>query len=447
MITRCKSATRKKKRMPGPLVPVLILAALLSGCTRAAPEVAPPEKLVVPVSHPEQREVTDYVEFTGRTDAVEAVDVRARVTGYLTQIYFREGSEVKKGDLLFEIDPRPYKAQLDNALSQVSLNEAQLKLASATYARDRVAGTAAVSAQQLDQDMAAVEEARARIKAAQASLEVYQLNLAFTKVTSPIAGMVSRYYLTTGNLVNQDQTLLTTVVSLDPIYTYFDMDEPTLLKIRRAISVGRVKRRQPGQMDSPQFVASSVSFGAFLPGTGPLALASVFRTGLGEEIPIYMGLQGEDDYPHKGTLNFVNNQVNPSTGSISVRGVFANPKLKGGVRLLSPGMFARIQLPIGPPHPALLVIDRAIGSDQGLKFVYVLDKDHKVQQRRVTTGALQPDGLRVIEPSDNPEEGLQPDDWIVVGAILQVRPRMVVQPEYLKTMPRLGTTVEEKGTR
>jgi multidrug efflux system membrane fusion protein len=426
---------------------VLILAGLQSGCRRGGSEVAPPEPLVVPVAHPVQREVTDYVDFTGRTDAVEAVDIRARVTGYLTQIYFREGSEVKKGDLLFEIDPRPYKAQLDYAASQVSLNEAQLKLATATYARDRVAGPAAVSAQQLDQDLAAVEEARARIKAAQASLEVYRLNLDFTKVISPISGMVSRYYLTTGNLVSQDQTLLTTVVSLDPIYAYFDMDEPTLLNIRRAISSGRIKRRQLPQWDSPLFVAGSIGLGVSLPGSGPLPLTAAFRVGLGEEIPIYMGLQGEEEYPHEGTLNFVNNQVNPSTGSISVRGVFRNPKLKGGIRLLSPGMFVRIRLPIGQPHKALLVIDRAIGSEQGLKFVYVLDKNNKIRQRRVTTGALQPDGLRVIEPSSNPNEGIQPNDWIVVGAILQVRPRMTVRPERLKAMPTLGAATEEKGSR
>ena len=136
-----------------------------------------------------------------------------------------------------------------------------------------------------------------------------------------------------------------------------------------------------------------------------------------------MGLQGEDGFPHAGTINFVNNQVNPTTGSILVRGVFPNPMPKGGHRLLSPGMFVRIRLPIGQPHPALLVIDRAVGSDQGLKYVYVLDAENKVQYRRVTTGALQDDGLRVIE------QGLKPDDWVVVGGLQQVRPRMTVRPE------------------
>jgi multidrug efflux system membrane fusion protein len=373
---------------------------MLIGCAKKPAEVAPAEPPAVPVSKPVQREVTDYMDFTGRTEAVESVDIRPRVTGYLVKIPFKEGSEVKTGDLLFEIDPRPYQAQLDQALAQVNLYQAQLELARTTYARDRAisasGGAGAVSQQQLDQDRASVDEAAARVKAYQASVEVYKLNLAFTKVTSPITGQASRYYLTLGNLANQDQTLLTTVVSLDPIYAYFDVDEPTVLRIRRAINEGRIKLPQPGA-----------------------------------EIPVFLGLQGEDGYPHRGNINFVNNQVNPTTGSISVRGAFPNPKPESGARLLSPGMFVRTHLPIGQPHPALLVIDRAIASDQGLKYVYVVDADHKAQYRRVSTGALQEDGLRVIA------EGLKPDDWVVVGGLQQVRPRMQVQTQEVP-MPTLG---------
>ena len=222
---------------------------------------------------------------------------------------------------------------------------------------------------------------------AKAALEVYNLNITFTKVTSPIDGQVSRYYLTVGNLVNQDQTLLTTVVSLDPMYVYFDMDEPTLLRIRKARSAGAIKPAPDGQL------------------------------------PVLMGLQGEDGYPHHGTINFVNNQVNPATGSIAVRGVFPNPKLDGGTRLLSPGMFVRVRLPIGRPHQALLVIDRAIGFDQGLKYIDVVDAQNKVQYRRVTTGALQEDGLRVVS------QGLNAKDRVLIGGLQQVRPHMVIQPE------------------
>jgi multidrug efflux system membrane fusion protein len=379
----------------------LAVAIVLAGCTRPAPQVAPAEPPAVPVSQPVQREVTDYVDFTGRTEAKDAVDIRPRVTGYLTKVAFTEGKDVKTGDLLFEIDPRPYKAQLDQALGQVNLYQAQLQLAKTTYARDqaiaRAGGAGAVSQQQLDQDQAAVDEAEARVKAFQASLEVYRLNLEFTQVKSPINGQASRYYLTVGNLVNQDQTLLTTVVSLDPMYAYFDMDEPTLLRIKRAVNEGRIKLPAPNA-----------------------------------DIPVYLGLQIEEGYPHRGSINFVNNQVNPTTGSISVRGEFPNPRPEGGARLLTPGMFVRIRLPIGEPHQTLLVIDRAIGSDQGLKYVYVLDAENKAQYRRVTTGALQEDGLRVIT------DGLKPGEWVVGGGLQQVRPRMTVQPDRI-AMPSLAS--------
>jgi membrane fusion protein, multidrug efflux system len=221
------------------------LLTAISGCQRPSGRVAPAELPVVPVSKPVEREVTDYVDYTGRTDAVESVGIRARVTGYVERIPFKEGAEIKKDDVLFEIDPRPYKAQLDQAKGQVDLNKASLKLAQVTYERDvPLVAKAAVTQQQLDQDKAAVDEAEARVKAAQAAVEVYKLNLEFTQVKSPINGMVSRYYYTPGNLVIQDQTLLTAVVSLDPMYAYFDMDEPTLLRVKRAINEGRIKLPQ-----------------------------------------------------------------------------------------------------------------------------------------------------------------------------------------------------------
>jgi RND family efflux transporter MFP subunit len=372
-------------------VSFLALAVLLVGCRPNQGQPPPPAKLVVPVSHPLSREVTDYVEYTGRTDAVESVGIRARVTGYLVRMPFKEGVEVKKGDLLFEIDPRPYQAQFDQAESQVKVIEAQLKLAEVLFERSRsLVQKNAASQQEVDQNKAAVDEAIARVNAAKASLEVYRLNLSFTKVTSPIDGQVSRYYYTLGNLINQDQTLLTTVVSVDPMYAYFDMDERTVLRIRTAINEGRVKMRSDTH-----------------------------------EIPVLMALEGEDGYPHHGTLDFVNNVVNPSTGTVAVRGVFKNPKPENGRRLFSPGMFVRIRLPIGEPHPALLVVDRALGSDQGLKYLYVVDAEHKVQYRRVKTGLLQDDGLRVIE------EGVKPDDWVVVGGLQSLRPRSEVDTEQI----------------
>src|SRR5262245_32574605 len=369
----------------------------LAGCRKgpaAAPPSAPP---AIPLSQPVRRVVADYVEYTGRTDAVQSVGVRARVTGYLLEVPFKEGAEVKKGDRLFEIDPRPYQAVVDQATAQVALSEALLKYARASRERVQVTYEKGVgSKQDLDQAVAYEEEIAAQIRANKASLEAAQLNLDFTHVASPIDGQISRYYYTPGNLVNQDQTLLTTVVSVDPMYVYFDMDERTVLRLRTAINAGKIK------------------------------LTS------GADLPVAMAVEGEEGYPHAGTIDFANNVVNPSTATLAVRGVFPNPKPPNGRRLLSPGMFVRVRLPISDPHPALLVVDRAIGSDQGLKYVYVIDAEKKVRYRRVTTGALEDDGLRVIE------EGLEPGELVAVGAIQQLRPGMEVDPEE-HPMPVPGT--------
>jgi multidrug efflux system membrane fusion protein len=382
----------------------LLLAGVVAGCSRPAPQAAPAQPPSIPVSRPVVREVTEYVDFTGRTEAIQSVDVRPRTTGYLVEIPFKEGSEVRKGDMLFVIDPRPYQAQYDQAQGLVNLYSAQLKLARTTYARDRAINNitpGSISRQQLDQDQAAVEEAQARVDAYQKNLEVYRLNQEFTRVVSPIDGMVSRYYLTVGNLVNQDQTLLTTVVSLDPVYGYFDVDEPTVLRVRKAINEGRVKSRASGN-----------------------------------RLTVLMGLQGEEGFPHEGEVDFVNNQLNPTTGSILLRGVFPNPKPPKGVRLISPGMFVRIRLPIGQPHPATLVIDRAVLSDHGLKYVYVVDAENTVQYRRVTTGPLQDDGLRVIS------EGLKPEEWVVVAGLQQVHSHDRIAPEQMP-MPTIGQPGED----
>ncbi|QEH38206.1 Toluene efflux pump periplasmic linker protein TtgD precursor [Aquisphaera giovannonii] len=377
----------------------LVLAVAAPGCARRAPQAAPAEPPSVPVSRPVTRKITDFVEFTGRTEAIHSVDIRPRSTGYLVEMPFKEGTEVKAGDLLFVIDPRPYKAQLDQAAGQVNLYQAQLKLAKSTLARDvainRITPNA-VSRQQLDQEEAAVEEAQARVDAYQKNMEVYRLNQEFTRVVSPIDGMVSRYFLTLGNLVNQDQTLLTTVVSLDPMYAYFDVDEPTLLQVRRAINEGRIRPRSSGR-----------------------------------RLQVFMGLQGEAGFPHEGEIDFINNQVNPTTGSILLRGIFANPKPPNGVRVLSPGMFVRIRLPIGEPHDASLVIDRAILSDQGIRYVFVVGPDRTVEYRRVTTGALQEDGLRVIT------QGLKGDESVVVGGLQQVSAKAAIVPEEVP-MPSLA---------
>jgi multidrug efflux system membrane fusion protein len=353
-------------------------------------EIGRGEPPVVPVSQPLQRQVTDYQDYTGRTEAAATVTIKPRVTGYLTRVAFKDGSEVKQGDLLFEIDPRPYQAALDQAMSEVALHEATLKLAKSVLDRDMELGKRApgsVSQQQFDQDKAAVDQATAKLRGAHAAAESAKLNLEFTRVMSPIAGRIGRRFFDAGNLVKADETELTTVLSQEPMYAYFDMDEATMLRIRRGVNDGKIKPSG--------------------------------------ETPIFMRLADETGFPLKGTVDFVNNQVNPTTGTVTVRAVFANPLPAQGERLLMPGMFVRLRLPIGQPHEALLVPESALISDrdQGLKNVYVIDADNKVQRRQVKIGAAQPDGLRVIV------EGLKPEDWVAVGALKELRPGMSVKPE------------------
>ena len=267
------------------------------GCQSNLPKVAQDEPPAVPVSQPVQREVTDYVVFTGQTKAVHSNDIIPQVTGYLVQMPFEEGAEVKKGDLLFEVDPRPYKAQLDQALGQVDLYKAQLKLAKVNLARSRAIDAASpgtVSQQQFDQGQAVVDEAAARVDAAERSMELYRLNYDFTKVVSPIDGQSSRYYKTLGNLVNQDQTLLTTVVSVDPMHVYFEMDEPTLLRYRATVAER-----------SPEARGDRV------------------------KMPVFMGLQGEDGFPHEGTINFGKQPEQSDDGNDSGAWYLPEPEAEG----------------------------------------------------------------------------------------------------------------------
>lgn len=393
----------------------------LAGCNRKPMAVAT-EKPVIAVSAPVYREdVIDFEDFIGRTDAVESVDIKARVSGYLVDIDFQSGGEVRgderrehyaasmlgllsspqnaalltassnfprrgEGDLLFIIDPRPYQADYDRAAGQVLLAEAKLKLAIADYARAlEIAKTpGAISQQDIDKYAAARDEARAEVIAAKANLESYRLNLNFCRITSPVTGQASRNYLTLGNLVTKDETLLTTVVSQDPMYAYFDVDENTMLKIQAAIRAGKVRMPKPGQL------------------------------------PVWMELANETNYPHHGVVDFINNKVDPLTGTVTLRGVFANPKPKVGPRKLKPGLFVRIRVPIGDPHGALLIADKVIGTDQGQKFVYVVDDKNVVQYRRITPGPLQEDGLRVVQ-------GLERSDRVVVTGLQQVRPKEEVK--------------------
>lgn len=388
---------------------VLLLALVTIGCGK---KPSLPSSNTVPgvaISKVVTRTIQDSADFTGRIDSVNMIDIRARSTGYVTKTPFKEGDVVKKDDLLFEIDKRPYKAKLDDAVGQVKLYEAKLKLAKADNLRAKeVAKTpGAISKQDLDKYVAAEEEAMAAVEAIKASLEVHQLNLEFCRVTSPIDGRVSRYYYTFGNLVNADQTLLTTVVSEDPIYAYFDTDERTILRILRLIQAGKVK-----------------------------------PVGASGGIQLQVSLADETDYPHPASMNFVNNRIDPLTGTVTVRGQLTNPIGPTGARLFKPGMFCRVRLPIGAPRTGQLISERAVGTDQGLKFVYVVDADNKAQYRRIELGSTQPDGLRVVE------SGLQPDDKVVVSGIQLVRPGEPVSPELIEMPVNIPLTdINAKKTK
>ncbi len=373
-----------------------LLVSILLGCT--PPKLPDPDgdkNPAVQISPVVQREITEQVRFTGRFNAINYVDIKPRATGYIVSTPFKEGSYVKKGDLLFAIDPRPYQAKLDDATGQVKLYDAKLKLAKADNLRAKDVGKTpgAISKQDLDKYIAAEEEAFAAVEASKAALEVHKLDLEFCTVISPISGRISKYYVTLGNLVNQDNTLLTTLVSENPIYCYFDIDEKTLLNVTRKIQKHKEKIETSG--DYP-------------------------------ETPVFLSLADEIGYPHLAKLNFTNNLIDSQTGTITLRAIINNTFKDGKTPLFLHGMYCRVLLPVSKPKNAILVADRAIGTDQGLKFVYVVDKNNNLEYRRVTTGDLQQDNLRVIET------GLNADEKIVVSGIHLVRPGTLIKPDLIE---------------
>jgi multidrug efflux system membrane fusion protein len=395
----------------------------LTGCGQRHDTGNPEGPPVVRVTQPVEQKITEYDYYTGRTDAVDAVDVRARVTGYLTEIEFESGKEVKKDDVLFVIDPRPYKAALDQTRAQILVQEAQLNLAVADYNRAKVlagrGGAQAISQQDLDKYAATQAQADASLKAARANETTADLNYKWTKVTAPVSGLIGRNLLTIGNLVTQDTTLLTTIVSEDPMYAYFDVDERALLRVQELIRQGRFKSARAGN-----------------------------------KVPVFFGLATEDNrYPHEGFIDFVNNQVDTSTGTIQLRGVLPNPRPGEDLpRLLTPGLFVRVRVPIGEPHPALLVPQAAIGTELGQKFLLVVNDKKVVEKRPVTLGVIEPDGLQEVIPvklvrtkvrtKDGTKDGwrparegekgidsLRPGEEVIVTGLQRVREDMTVTPK------------------
>jgi RND family efflux transporter MFP subunit len=349
----------------------------------------------VTVAQPVQEGVTDYLEFTGTTRAFKSVEVRARVAGFLESMHFTPGSMVEQDELLFVIDPREYRARLDAARAELASATAQLERAKTELARaERLFKQQAGSEKNVVKWRGDRDIARAAVAQAKAKVEHAALDLSFTRVTAPIAGRVGRNLVDVGNLVGEKEpTLLTTIDQMDPIYAYFYLNERDLLKV---MAMAR-KRQRPYTRDEADTRGASAS----------------------AKIPILLGVATEDGYPHEGILDFAESAVDPGTGTLELRGVFPNP---GRVPKLLPGLFARIHMPIEKRENALLVTERAIGSDQGGPYILVLNSEDVVEKRPVRTGRLV-DGLRVIE------EGVRPGEKVIVSGLQRARPGAKVAPE------------------
>ena len=409
---------------------------VLAGCSPASEQ--PGKRLpAVTVSYPLQRQVTDYQDYTGRTAAVESVQVQARVTGYLDNIYFTEGEEVRgddraggaarlvgllgapsgpllaaadlfpgrlqAGDLLYEIDPRPYQAADDAATARVAQNVASLALARENNTRFQKLNKdrpGAVTQVDLDTYQSQEDQAVANLDQAKADLKTADLNLGWTKVTAPVTGRVGRLLVTRGNLIVANQTTLTTIVAQDPMWVYFDADEPTVLQVQELIRQGKY-----GPADVPV-----------------------------TKIPFYLQLTNEKGFPHVATMDFINNQLDQATATLLLRGIFPNPLPAEGPRVFAPNMFVRVRVPTSGSYHALLVTPEAVGTDQDLKYLYVVDEDNKVVRHAVKLGSLQ-DGLQAIT------EGLKPEERVIVKGLQRVQQGATVNP----TLVPMPTPTQESS--
>jgi RND family efflux transporter MFP subunit len=386
--------------------------AVMVGCGHAPR--SKDKSIEVVVTTPITDRVVEYQDFTGRIDAHDSIDVRARVTGYLTKLRFKDGETVKEGDVLFEIDPRPYQAQLNQDQADLANKKAMVAKTEALYRRSMsLVGKGASSPEDIDNQKGDWEVAKAAVLQGEAKVKISQLNLDWTKVTAPISGRISRRYVDPGNLIKADDTVLTTIVADERVYAYFDVDERTYLD---------------------------------LVGEKPSVTSQARLKEL--KLPVLMRLANSDDYAYTGYLDFLDNRLNGNTGTIRMRGVFKNPR-----DTLKSGLFARIRLPIGRPYTTLLIPDEALQSDQGRKYVYVVktvtekkedgteQSKEVVEYRSVSLGqAIQGQQnknsasimLREIKPAIKDKdgkitEGLELGERVIVSGMQRVRPETVVQ--------------------
>jgi RND family efflux transporter MFP subunit len=396
---------------------LLLALAAIAGCTNPHPNAEPTAPPHVLVAFPEKAKVTDYQYFTARTQAIYSVDIKPRVTGYLTKINFKDGDTVKKDQVLFEIDNRPYKASLDAAKADLVVKNASEVKTKAVYdigLAVQKQDKSAISVQELEKRKGDWDEAIGGVDQAKAAVEKAQLYFDWCKVLSPIDGRANRHFIDIGNLISQDVSTLTNIVSVEGLWAYFNVDENTVEHYMELVKTGQVKSARDTQ------------------------------------IPIKMALGSGSNYSIDGYIDFLSNQLDPNTGSIVMRAVFPNKDGK-----LVAGMFGRIQVPVGPEHEALLVADAAIGTNQGQRFVYVVNDENKVEYRGVEVGQLQPGGFlrevkryrTVLESGSKggnavprKEEVLKPTDRIIVEGIMRVRPETKVAPTEVKMGSLLPST-------
>lgn len=371
----------------------MLLSVLLVGCDNSVAQNAAPPAPAVSAADVVVKSISQWDSFNGRIEAVESVQLRPRVSGYIDKVNYTDGQEVKKGEVLFTIDDRTYRAALEQAQANLARAKTQASLAQSEANRtDKLINTHLVSREEWEQRRSAAVQAQADIRAAQAAVDAAQLNLDFTKVTAPIDGRASRALITSGNLVTAGDTasVLTTLVSQKTVYVYFDVDESTYLHYQNLA--------RSGQGASSNHTA----------------------------LPVEIGLTGEEGYPHQGKVDFLDNQLTPSTGTIRMRALLDNSQ-----RQFTPGLFARVRLPGSAEFKATLIDDKAVLTDQDRKYVYIVDKEGKAQRRDITPGRLA-DGLRIVR------QGLNPGDKVIVEGFQKVF--MPGMPVNAKTVAMTATS-------